>query len=584
MAPLAICLVWAWLLAAAPAASAVWVRLPDGSRLLGAATSTARTGRPVYEFRGVRYASAPSSERFKHSQPVGPLGEYNATQFAPPCPPAFSWSNDWFTDPDPEVLANLRQPAEDEDQEDCLFLNVFTPTLDPGARMAVLVHIHGGSYIAGSPLLARPGFMLEHDLLLVTVQYRLFVPGFLYVGTDDAPGNMGLLDMTTALSWVQQNIASFGGDPGRVTISGGSAGAAAVELLAYSPIASQLFHQVLPMSGSAHAAWAMEKPEDAFRAAKNIARLAGCNSTRPEEMVGCLRSVPIANLSDIYMEHAMSFWDNDVDTLVGVTPVVQDRRLRSPAVLPASPRELCAPWSAYRGRPMMVGVTKHDGHFFVGHGLHVWMNSNVTERERLYRMQSFLMESLKTEYDPVIADALYEKYLNGYNRTEDIFIALTDFIGAAKFKGPMIKSANCNTNHGGKTYVYTLNHVGHFPNQAVEHGMDVLYLSPRSDFRLSEEDEKVSRRLVHLHANFIMYGDPTPNTSRVDGVPQWPPYEPRGGPYLRVDWPFRVQRDFEAREFNVTRAEGIGRSGSRRAGATVAVLLLCGVLRQLLSR
>lgn len=584
MATPALCLVLSLVVCSSLGSHWPRVRLPDGSVLLGAATTTARSGRPVYEFRGVRYASAPAHQRFKHSQPAGPLGEYNATQFAPPCPPAFSWSNDWFTDPDPEVLANLRRPADDDDQEDCLFLNVFTPTLDGGARLAVLVHIHGGSYIAGSPLLARPGFMLEHDLLLVTVQYRLFVPGFLFVGTEEAPGNMGLLDMTAALAWVQRHIASFGGDPSRVTVSGGSAGAAAAELLAYSPVASRLFQQVVPMSGSAHAPWAMERPEDALKAAGSIAQKAGCESGRPADVVACLRGLPIANLSDIYMDHAMSFWDQDVDTLVGVTPVVQRQRLRSPAVLPQSPQELCQPRSGYRGRPMMIGVTKHDGHFFVGHGFHVWMNPNVSETERLYRIQSFLMESLKNTYDPVIADALYEKYLNGYSSPEDILIGLTDFVGAAKFKGPLITSANCNTNHGGRTYVYTLSHVGRFPNEAVEHGMDVLYLSPRSDFKLSEEDEEVSRRLVHLHANFIMYGDPTPNISRVDGVPEWPPYEPGGGPYLRIDWPFRVQRDFEAREFNVTRAEGLPRSHAGHGRATVAVLLACGTLRHLLSR
>ncbi|MFT4230348.1 MAG: carboxylesterase family protein, partial [Microbacterium sp.] len=132
--------------------------------------------------------------------------------------------------------------------DDILTVNVFTP--DPSARasLPVLVWIHGGAYIAGSP--TSPWYdgasFNRAGVVVVTVGYRLGVTGFGLV--EDAPANRGLLDWLAALKWVQENIAAFGGDPARVTIAGQSAGGGAVLTLLGTPEIESLAHQAIAMS------------------------------------------------------------------------------------------------------------------------------------------------------------------------------------------------------------------------------------------------------------------------------------------------------------------------------------------------
>jgi para-nitrobenzyl esterase len=132
--------------------------------------------------------------------------------------------------------------------DDILTVNVFTP--DPSARasLPVLVWIHGGAYIAGSP--TSPWYdgasFNREGVVVVTVGYRLGVAGFGLV--EDAPANRGVLDWLAALEWVQENIAAFGGDPRRVTIAGQSAGGGAVLTLLGTPGVESLAHQAIAMS------------------------------------------------------------------------------------------------------------------------------------------------------------------------------------------------------------------------------------------------------------------------------------------------------------------------------------------------
>ena len=131
-------------------------------------------------------------------------------------------------------------PEPSIEGESTLNVNVFTP--DPTASLPVLVWIHGGGYFAGSP--ASPwydGRAFNRDgVVTVTISYRLGFDGFGWI--DGTPHNRGVRDWLLALEWVQQNIASFGGDPGRVTIAGQSAGGGAVLTLLGMPQAQHLFH------------------------------------------------------------------------------------------------------------------------------------------------------------------------------------------------------------------------------------------------------------------------------------------------------------------------------------------------------
>lgn len=116
--------------------------------------------------------------------------------------------------------------------EDCLYLNIYTP---PGAKqLPAMVWIHGGSFIGGSGSIFHGNYLLDKNIILITVNYRLGIFGFFTLGDYNSPGNFGLKDQVLALKWVQNNIRAFGGDPRKVTLFGESAGGASVSLHAIS--------------------------------------------------------------------------------------------------------------------------------------------------------------------------------------------------------------------------------------------------------------------------------------------------------------------------------------------------------------
>ena len=136
--------------------------------------------------------------------------------------------------------------------EDCLYLNLYTPGLGGHAR-PVVVWVHGGSMTGGSGKgMNGHAFSDGDDIVTVTINYRLGALGFLYMGDVGfrQSGNLGLLDVVAALKWVQENIAAFGGDPGRVTVMGESAGAKLLSAVMVAPVSKGLFQQAILESGA----------------------------------------------------------------------------------------------------------------------------------------------------------------------------------------------------------------------------------------------------------------------------------------------------------------------------------------------
>jgi para-nitrobenzyl esterase len=196
-------------------------------------------------FKGVRYAAPPEGRlRFRPPQPPEPWsGVHVAAEFAPMAPQVGG------------ILAMY--DGGHPQSEDCLFLNVWTPGLDPAARRPVMVWIHGGSLTsgAGSSILYRGNRLSKSgDVVVVTINYRLGALGWLaHPDLRDeetgAAGNWGLLDQIAALQWVQDNIEGFGGDPGNVTVFGESAGSWSVSALLGTPAAAGLFQKAIAQSG-----------------------------------------------------------------------------------------------------------------------------------------------------------------------------------------------------------------------------------------------------------------------------------------------------------------------------------------------
>lgn len=197
-------------------------------------------GRPFVAFKGVPYAQPP----------VGPL------RFQPPVP------IERYPDEVTECLTEGSQcihrdplAAQVDGSEDCLYLNVYTPNVDlqkSAKKLPIMVWIHGGGFTmdSGSERLYSPEYLIEKDVIVVTINYRIGPFGFLSLPQAGIAGNAGLKDQLQALRWIQENADSFGGDPNNVTLFGQSAGAGCVHLHLLNAESRKYFQRAICQSGT----------------------------------------------------------------------------------------------------------------------------------------------------------------------------------------------------------------------------------------------------------------------------------------------------------------------------------------------
>nr|CAD7393015.1 unnamed protein product [Timema cristinae] len=237
---------------------------------------TSSYGLTYNSYLGIPYAQPPVGNlRFKAPQdPVAWEGTRDATTFGSSC------VQDSVTG-----------------SEDCLYLNVYTPqNPSSSANLPVMVYIHGGAFVSGSgsDTNNKPEYFLEQGIIVVYINYRLNIFGFLSLEGTDVSGNAGLKDQVAALRWVKNNIASFGGDPNSVTIVGESAGGASIHYQVLSPMSQGLFQRAISESGSALNPWAFHKNTQPY--AFNLGNKLGLNTIDAQELATFLRSQPATNL------------------------------------------------------------------------------------------------------------------------------------------------------------------------------------------------------------------------------------------------------------------------------------------------
>ncbi|XP_046404430.1 esterase FE4-like [Ischnura elegans] len=323
------------------------VSIKQGS-LRGTAKTTLN-GKPYSSFLGIPYAKPP----------VGPL-RFTAPQ------PAESWSGVRDATVEGSACSSKHMVFRNFiGTEDCLFLNVYTPKLFAEKEQftdakAVMVWIHGGGFAMGSSELAMygPNFLLDGDVVLVTINYRLGPLGFLSTGDGVCPGNWGLKDQAFALKWVQQNIHAFGGDPSRVTIFGESAGGASVHYHVLSPMSKGLFHRAIAQSGAALNPWAYRAKENARSLAFTLGKSLGFTGSTSEELVKFLQGIDVKELV-LASEKVCP----QMEKLAGITfafvPTTEDDGPN--AFLPGVPAELNASGKFNKDITFITGVTTDEG-------------------------------------------------------------------------------------------------------------------------------------------------------------------------------------------------------------------------------
>ncbi len=218
--------------------------------------------RGIIKFKGIPYAAPPVRHlRFNPPAPVVPwTGVRDALEYGSIAPQA------------PSNLEALFGGQRAQNEAECLTLNIWTPAVDSSKR-PVLFFIHGGAFVTGTGAsLDGSRLALRGDVVVVSINYRLGVLGFLYWPDEpEASSNVGLLDMAAALRFVKKNIFHFGGDPDNITIFGESAGGFAIAALLAMPSAKGLFHRAILQSGAAHPLGM--NPEAAMRAHENLIKI-----------------------------------------------------------------------------------------------------------------------------------------------------------------------------------------------------------------------------------------------------------------------------------------------------------------------
>ncbi|XP_035901434.1 esterase E4-like [Anopheles stephensi] len=489
---------------------------------------TAWTDREIFKFYNIRYAEAPSGQqRFRNPVPVKPWsGVFNAVFPGKPCP---------------QVGLNI---TNDSAAEDCLTLSVYTQNIT--ANRPVMVFIHGGAFVVGAASYYEPDYLLEKDIVLVSIQYRLGPLGFLSTGTANIPGNMAMLDMIMALEWVSSYIRFFGGDSTSVTIFGESAGGAAVSALLYSPIVrDDLFHRAIVQSGSIFSPWATcRSPKEG---ALDIARRVNCD--RPvETMEDCLRSVPALRLMEAYEDHKnMQFNLTGYPDVSGACIVIGEA---SP-FMPKHPKTLSR--SAFRNVELMAGTTSQEGLMF-------W--------EGVYRYGlSYKPETIQSSWDLLqLIDTINERFgansndgshtwhqifstflsseLDRANFTE-LLPGLVDICGNLAIKAPVLQDVTRFAHaNAGKVYLYSFDYSGtpsmynfsagdefNYPYRNNSfHAEDLFYLFPLGQ-RLDQRDTEVAKTMVNLWTSFAISGRPA--AAALKHI--WNPVSHFHGPYVKIN-------------------------------------------------
>ncbi|KAF9581359.1 hypothetical protein BGW38_001656 [Lunasporangiospora selenospora] len=244
----------------------------------------------AFRFLGIPYAEPPVQQlRFAAPVPKAPFtGTWDALRYKHICPQ--TQSNAGFI---PLLLSYLENGATEN--EDCLNLNVYTPSLkgQGASLLPVMVYIHGGGFVSysGSVIIFEPGNLVSRGgVVVVTINYRLGMLGWMESGAwprSNVPGNQAFRDQIVALQWVKKNIASFGGDPNRVTVFGESAGATSIRALLSAPTTFDLYQSVIGQSDPLNIPF--KPPSEANQIGEYFMQALNC----PVTDLDCARSRPI---------------------------------------------------------------------------------------------------------------------------------------------------------------------------------------------------------------------------------------------------------------------------------------------------
>ena len=460
------------------------------AHVTGGAVQAIETG-GLAIFKGIPFAAPPVGElRWRAPQAVKSwTGVKNADKFAPGCAQ--------------DAAMSVRFGAPNSFSEDCLYLNVWSPAKSAREKLPVMVWIYGGGFTAGTTSIPLyDGARLAHKgVVLVSVAYRLGPFGFLAHPdlsreSGKGSGTYGLQDLIAGLEWVKRNIAAFGGDPGRVTIFGESAGGIAVSMLAASPLAKGLYQGAISESGGNFA-----PPRFASEGGQNGA------------------SLPIAEQEGQKFLAALGAQDAKAGRALSAE---QLQKAAGPAlarfwpafdgyVLPGDQYELYSA-GRFNETPVLIGTNSDEGALFARPGV-----TRASFEEQIRGGYGAKADAILMAY-PHATDA--EAIKSSKNIFRDTSFAWPTWSWAR------LQSRQNKDNGKNKVYVYYFDHRTPTSPEGSTHAAEMTYVfgNPGGPDAVpghapSADEAALSDRMSDYWVNFAKHSDPN-----APGLPSWPAF------------------------------------------------------------
>ncbi|XP_049955863.1 fatty acyl-CoA hydrolase precursor, medium chain-like [Schistocerca serialis cubense] len=529
----------------------------SGGLVRGYRTTSVR-GTPYWNFQGLPYAAPPVGPlRFALMERGGQAGQGPEldvlggvicrwqhtltltdwrTLFSEP-QPAASWDDVRNATEEAPQCLQVGDAGDVVGDEDCLYLNVYTPELNADIPRTVMVWIHGGGFVGGSPSKSEygPDFFMDRDVVVTSISYRLGTLGFLSLEDEVLPGNLGLKDQTAALRWLRDNVAAFGGDPNAITLFGHSAGSASVALHVLSPLSAGLFSRAIAQSGPPVGSVTLTTGarDKAFR----LARLLGYQGNDSQQFLDLLRAADAKDLVDVD-DRILTEEEKMRYIQFAFVPIVEPAL--AGAFLPEPPQTL-AREGRFNQVPFITGVTTADGNMLL---------PMLEDPQWLETLNTNLSAVLSGDFRDVdtpeeqqdLAAKVKDFYFGAGNNITDTPEGLLNasmMFTDIKFAEPTDSTLHLMANASSQTfYYYQFAYRG--PNTplpqypGVAHGAEVqlefMRENSTADLDPDSEDGRVRDRWVNMLTDFAKYGDPMANTSGV-----WQPFTRTSSYYLIVN-------------------------------------------------